>query len=253
MVLVISDIPGRLWRGMVDLAAPSLCLTCAEPVGEPASLCLDCWARLRPVDEPVCDALGTPFAFDQGEGSLSAAALADPPAWDRARAAVLFDDTSGKLVHALKYLDRQEAGLLMARMMVRAGRRLLAETDLILPVPLHRFRLWQRRFNQSAFLAQQVAKASGTPCRSRLLLRRRPTRTQVGLERDERRKNVRHAFALTPEGVAMVGGKSVLLIDDVRTTGATAEACTEVLRRAGAARVNLLSFALVPVPAKPHI
>lgn len=253
MTLAISDIPGRLWRGMVDLAAPSLCLICAEPVGEPASLCLACWAKLRQIDEPVCDALGTPFAYDQGEGSLSGTALADPPPWDRARAAVLFDDTSGKLVHALKYLDRQEAGLLMARMMTRAGRRLLAETDLIVPVPLHRFRLWQRRFNQSAFLAQQVAKASGRPCRSGLLLRRRPTRTQVGLERDERRRNVRHAFALTPDGAAAVGGKTVLLVDDVRTTGATAEACTAALRQGGAARVLLLSFALVPVPAKLHI
>jgi ComF family protein len=141
----------------------------------------------------------------------------------------------------------------MARMMARAGRRFLAETDLIVPVPLHRFRLWQRRFNQSAFLAQQVAKASGRPCRSRLLLRQRPTRTQVGLERDERRRNVRHAFALTPEGASAVGGKTVLLIDDVRTTGATAEACTAALRQGGAARVLLLSFALVAVPAKLHI
>jgi ComF family protein len=253
MKLAIYGIPGRLWRGMVDLAAPSLCLICAEPVGEPASLCLSCWDRLRQIDEPVCDALGTPFAYDQGEGSLSAAALADPPPWDRARAAVLFDETSGRLVHALKYLDRQEAGLLMARMMARAGRNLLAETDLIIPVPLHRFRLWRRRFNQSAFLARQVATASGRPCSTHLLLRRRPTRTQVGLEREERRKNVRNAFALTPEGVAAIAGKSVLLIDDVRTTGATAEACARVLKEAGAARVNLLSFALVPAPARPHI
>ncbi len=237
----------------MDLAAPSLCLICVAPVGEPASLCLGCWQKLQQIDDPVCDALGTSFAYDQGEGSLSAAALADPPPWDRARAAVLFDETSGKLVHALKYLDRQEAGLLMARMMARAGRTLLAETDIILPVPLHRFRLWQRRFNQSAFLAQQISKASGRPWRSRLLLRSRRTRTQVGLERDERRKNVRNAFALTPEGLAEIAGKSVLLVDDVRTTGATAEACAQVLREGGAARVNLLSFALVPTPARPHI
>ena len=115
--------------------------------GAPQCLCLGCWSALQHLDEPVCDALGTPFAYDQGEGALSAAALADPPLWDRARAAVIFDDTSARLVHGLKYRDRQEAGLLMARMMARAGRK-LREADLILPVPLHRFRLWQRRFDQ---------------------------------------------------------------------------------------------------------
>ena len=253
MQLMISGLPGRLWRHVVDLAAPSLCLLCAEPVGEPASLCLGCWEQLRQIDDPVCDALGTPFAYDQGEGSLSAAALANPPPWDRARAAVLFDETSGKLVHALKYLDRQDAGLLMARMMLRAGRKLLAETDVILPVPLHHFRLWQRRFNQSAFLAQHISRASGKPWRSRYLLRCRRTRTQVGLEREERRRNVRNAFALTAEGMAAIGGTSVLLIDDVRTTGATAEACAAVLKQGGAARVFLLTFALVELPMKPHI
>ena len=237
----------------MDLVAPSLCLGCGAGVGEPASLCIACWAGLQHLDEPVCDALGTPFAYDQGEGALSAEALSDPPPWDRSRAAVIFDDHSGKLVHALKYQDRQEAGLLMARMMARAGRRLLAETDLILPVPLHRFRLWRRRFNQSAFLAQQLSRIATKPWRHDILIRTRRTRAQVGLDQAERRKNVRGAFQLRPDGLAAVSGKCVLLVDDVRTTGATAEACAEALKQAGAARVFLLSFALVPAPAKPHI
>lgn len=253
MQLAIFQLPLRLWRGVVNLLTPSLCLVCAGPVGEPASLCLACWGNLRQIDEPVCDMLGTPFAYDQGVGALSAAALADPPPWDRARAAVLFDETAAKIVHALKYTDRPEAGLFMARMMARAGRGLLAEADVIIPVPLHRFRLWQRRFNQSAFLAQHLSRASGRPWRARLLIRRRHTRAQVGLERDDRRRNVRNAFAVTPEGAAHVAGKSVLLVDDVRTTGATAEACATVLKQAGAARVAVLSFALVPAPARPHI
>lgn len=249
----LSALPARLWRAAVDLLAPSLCLSCGTGVGDPASLCLSCWASLQHLDEPVCDALGTPFAYDQGQGAVSAAALADPPAWDRARAAVIFDDTSARLVHALKYRDRQEAGLLMARMMARAGRRLLSESDVILPVPLHRFRLWQRRFNQSAFLAQRLSGAAGKPWRHDLLLRVRPTRAQVGLDQDERRRNVKAAFRLRPGAEAEIAGRTVLLVDDVRTTGATAEACAAVLKRAGAVRVDLLSFALVPAPARPHI
>lgn len=253
MEITFSALPARLWRGVVDMVVPSLCLVCGAGVGEPATLCLSCWACLQHLDEPVCDALGTPFAYDQGEGALSAAALSDPPPWDRARAAVIFDDTSARLVHALKYQDRQETGLLMARMMARAGRRLLAEADVILPVPLHRFRLWQRRFNQSAFLAQRISRLSGKPWRHDILVRVRRTRAQVGLDQAQRRRNVKGAFLLRPEGVVSVSGKTVLLVDDVRTTGATAEACALVLKQAGAARVSLLSFALVPAPARPHI
>lgn len=253
MEIVLSHIPARLWRGLVDLVTPPLCLSCAAPVGEPASLCVACWGRLKMIDEPVCEALGTPFAYDQGEGALSAAALADPPAWDWARAAVLFEDEAARLVHALKYRDRPEAGLLMARMMARAGRRLIARSDLMLPVPLHRFRLWQRRFNQSALLAQRLSALTGTPWRHDVLVRARATRAQVGLDQEARRRNVRNAFAVPVHRLSQVAGRSVLLVDDVRTTGATADACARVLRAAGARQVGLLTFALVPLPAKPHI
>ena len=253
MEIALSHLPARLWRGFVDLVTPSLCLSCTAPVGEPSSLCIACWGRLKLVEEPVCDALGIPFAYDQGEGALSAAALSDPPAWDRSRAAVLFEDEAAKLVHALKYRDRPEAGLLMARMMARAGRRLIAQSDGMLPVPLHRFRLWRRRFNQSAFLTQRIAALSGTPWRHDVLIRARSTRAQVGLDEAARRKNVRNAFVVRPDLLAAVAGKSVLLVDDVRTTGATAEACALALRKAGARQVNLLTFALVQLPSKPHI
>lgn len=253
MQIAFSRLPGRLWRGFLDLVTPSLCLSCGAAVGEPASLCVSCWGKLRLIEEPVCDALGTPFAYDQGEGALSAAALADPPTWDRSRAAVLFEDGSARLVHALKYRDQPEAGLLMARLMARAGRRLIDEADVILPVPLHRFRLWQRRFNQSALLAQRISALSGTPWRPDVLVRARRTRAQVGLDQEERRRNVRNAFAISPRALAVVAGRSVLLVDDVRTTGATAEACALSLKKAGAAHVSLLTFALVQLPAKPHI
>ena len=253
MEIAVSHLPARLWRGFVDLVAPSLCLGCGKPVGEPASLCVACWASLQHLDEPVCDALGTPFAYDQGPGALSAAALSDPPAWDRARAAVIFDELAAGIVHGLKYRDRPEAGRLMARMMARAGRGLLSEAQVILPVPLHRLRLWRRRFNQSALLAQRIAALTGTPWRHDLLLRARRTRAQVGLDQEARRRNVRNAFTVPSDLRAAVADQSVLLVDDVRTTGATAEACALALRAAGARQVNLLTFALVPLPAKPHI
>jgi ComF family protein len=249
----MARIPAAAWRGLLDLLMPNQCLACGRPVAEPASLCAGCFGGLRHIEEPVCEALGTPLPYDQGPGALSAAALAAPPVWNRARAAVAFDDVSKILVHHLKYRDRQEAGLVMARMMARAGRRLIEEADLIVPVPLYRLRLWQRRFNQAAFLARELARHSGLAWRGDLLLRRRATPAQVGLDAEERRRNVRNAFALKPGQAHSVTGKSILLIDDVRTTGATAEACTRVLAGAGAARVDVLTFALVLAPARFHI
>ena len=253
MELQLSRLAPRFWRGLLDLVTPSQCLGCSVAVREPASLCVPCWASLQHLDDPVCDMMGTPFAYDQGPGMLSAAALANPAPWDRARAAVIFDDASRGLVHALKYNDRQEAGLLMARMMARAGRQLLAEADIILPVPLYRWRLWKRRFNQSAYLAQQLSQLTGKPWHADLLLRQRPTRAQVGLDPAERRRNVRNAFAVVGEIRSRVAGRTLVLVDDVRTTGATAEACAMALKRAGAAKVSMLTFALVPAPMKIHI
>ncbi len=241
------------WAKLVDFLTPPLCLSCQVPATSGASLCLECWQKLHFVDEPVCDVLGTPFAYDEGEGAVSPAAIADPPSWDKARAAVVFDDASAHLVHLLKYIDRQEAGLAMARMMLGAGRSLLPAIDVILPVPLHRKRLWQRRFNQAAFLCQHISEVSAKPWVHDVLLRIEATTSQVGLDAKERHKNVRRAFDVPPEKRPVIEGKSILLVDDVRTTGATANACAETLKKAGAAQVNVLSFALVLEPARLHI
>ncbi len=243
----------RLADWLVDWLTPPKCVACRADVTAGASLCLSCWQTLSFIDEPVCEALGIPFDYDQGDGALSPAAIAEPPAWDRARAAVAFTETARHLVHLLKYNDAQEAGLVMARMMLGPGRKLIAECDWLVPVPLHRRRLWRRRFNQAAVLARVLSRQTGKPMLHDVLLRASPTRSQVGLTAEERRRNVRRAFAVPPERRPAIEGKAVLLIDDVRTTGATVEACAAVLKQAGAARVDVLSFALVLTPAQLHI
>ena len=243
----------NLWRRVIDFLVPPKCLMCREPVLEPASLCQVCWNTLKHIDAPVCDVLGLPFAYDQGKGAISPAALADPPPWDRARAAVAYDEASRQLVHALKYRDTLEAGLLMARLMGRAGWQLIQEADVIIPVPLHRFRLWSRRFNQAAILSQQISRQFGKYYRTDLLQRTKASRSQVGLSFDERRKNVAKVFQVTPDGLGTLAGRRVLLVDDVLTTGATAGSCAAVLKKAGAAQVDVLTFALVLEPRRPHI
>jgi ComF family protein len=202
--------------------------------------------------EPCCDRSGISFAFDPGEGIFSAAALARPPVWDRARAAVRFDENSRRLVHDLKYRDRLEVAALMGWLMAVAGHSLIAESALAVPVPLFRWRLWRRRYNQSALLARNLARVS-LPFRPDVLERTRQTAAQVGLGHRERRANVRGAFAVPDALRDEITGRTILLVDDVITSGATANACAEALKAAGAARVNVLAFALVHDPAQIHI
>lgn len=245
--------PRRVLRRLADFLIPPQCLTCGLALDEPAAVCPDCWRQLRLIETPCCDVLGTPFAYDQGEATVSPAALAAPPPWDRARAAVAYGEVAKNLIHALKYRDRHEAGLVMSRLMTRAGAPLLPDTDALLPVPLHRLRLWTRRYNQSALLAQRIAALSSVAYRPELLIRSRATRRQVGLDHDRRRKNVQGAFRVPEAAKGEVRGRRILLIDDVMTTGATAGACAKALKRAGAARVDVLVFALVLEPRGIHM
>jgi ComF family protein len=238
---------------VADFIVPPHCLLCRTPSRATASLCADCWDKLRFIDEPCCPRLGIPFPYDPGLGQVSAAALADPPPWSRARAAVAYDDASKEIVHALKYRDRHEAGLLMSRLMARAGSRLIADAEVVVPVPLHRWRLWQRRFNQAAILARQLCIDSPKRFQPLVLMRARATRPQVGLDHEARQKNVRGAFLIPDERTAMIAGRRVLLVDDVMTTGATARASASALLKAGASEVDVLTFALVLEPRRLHI
>ena len=241
-----------IWRALLQGLVPARCMTCQAGVQESASVCVECWQKLKLLDEPLCDVMGTAFAYDQGEGALSARALSYPPPWNKARAAMVFDEHSKGFVHAFKYGDRGEAGLFMVRMMQRAGHSLIAEADLIVPVPLHWTRLWKRRFNQAAYLAQRISGNTKKPYEPQLLKRLRATPQQVGLNAEARRKNMRKAFGVKdPQG--KIAGKIILLIDDVRTTGATISACVVALKAAGAAQVFVLTFALVDNVFRPHI
>jgi ComF family protein len=197
------------------------------------------------IERPYCEKLGTPFVSDLGEGLLSPAAIADPPAYDRARAAARFGDVARELVHLLKYGDRLDLARPLGGWMARAGRDLLADADALVPVPLHWSRLFQRRFNQSAVLARQISKRSGVPVIDDVVLRTRATPPQVGLARKERAQNVQGAFRVEPPARIRVKGKQLIVIDDVLTSGATVDACARVLRRAGATRVDVLVLARV--------
>src|SRR5262249_24663734 len=189
--------------------------------------------------------LGIPFAYDPGPGVLSLEAIAHPPAYDRARAAVRYDEIARTLVHALKYGDRLDLAPTLGGWMAHAGGALLAQADALVPVPLHWRRLWARRFNQSAALAQRVATRPPLPVAHAALMRVKPTRQQVGLTASERALNVQGAFRVRTEARADIKGRRLVLVDDVLTSGATTDACARTLLRAGAAAVDVLVFARV--------
>jgi ComF family protein len=235
---------GHAARTVLDIALPTLCVACREPVaGE--GVCAKCWAQLSFIAPPFCPKLGIPFVYDPGPGLLSMQAIADPPSYQRARAAVRYDDVARTLVHALKYQDRTDLAPAMGRWMARAGRELLEDADALVPVPLHWRRSWSRRYNQSGALARVIARQSGVPVAGNALRRVRPTQQQIGLSRSERETNVQGAFQVAADQKAAIQGRRIVLIDDVLTSGATADACARALLRAKAAQVDLVVFARV--------
>jgi ComF family protein len=236
----------------LDIVLPARCLACGVDVDRQGQLCAPCWRAIRFLAPPCCACCGFPFAHDEGSGALCAACLARPPSFARARAVFAYDDASRGLVLAFKHGDHTHAAPAFAQWLARAGADLLAEADLLAPVPLHRWRLLARRYNQAALLSAALAGLRGLPHRPDLLQRQRWTPSQGRMKRGERWRNVAGAFRVRPRHCAMVKGRRVLLVDDVLTTGATVEACARALLRTGANAVDVLTLARVVRPLAGH-
>lgn len=239
----------RLGVGALNAILPARCLGCGAEIDASGALCPSCWSEIEFVGPPQCTCCGLPFEVDAGEAMMCGACLGRRPPFARARAAFRYDERSRRLILAFKHGDRLHGAAAFGRWMARAGAALVAEASLIAPVPLHWTRLFRRRYNQAALLAQAVARASGVEVVPDLLVRRQRTPSQGGLNAGERHRNVRGAFALNPRYAERLKDRRVLLIDDVFTTGATVGACSRVLLRAGAQAVDVLTLARV---VRPH-
>lgn len=244
-MLEIKSLVRNAAQWPAQLLFPPTCGGCRRIVSQPGTLCGACWRGLRFFERPWCEVTGVPFDHDMGPGIVSANAIANPPPFDRARAAVAHSGVAKQMVHQLKYADRTDLAPWMARWMVRAGEELIADADLIVPVPLHRRRFLSRRFNQSAELARAVAQLTQRRFSPNIVIRVKPTQQQVGLGARQRLDNVRSAFKVPREADVEVAGRKVLVVDDVYTTGATVAAASKALRRAGAARIDVLTFSRV--------
>ncbi|WP_281409607.1 ComF family protein [Martelella sp. HB161492] len=236
---------GTFGAALGTLVLPAMCPGCKRQTGTPHALCPDCWSDIRFIERPYCEVLGLPFSHDLGTDILSPEAIAHPPPFDKLRSAVAYEGKARVLVHMFKYRDSPDLAVMMAGFMARSADGILEEADAIVAIPLHRRRLVARRFNQSAELARQLAKLSKRPFLAGLIERRRHTDHQVGLTRAAREDNVRGAFAIAKGREGEIFGKTLVLVDDVFTTGATIAAATRMLKKAGAARVLVLTFARV--------
>ena len=246
----LSGLARRAGRVVLDVLLPPHCLTCDSPVSAPGQFCPACFARTSFVTAPLCGTCGVPFEA-AGQGGLDGVCegcRAHPPPWGAARAALRYDDQARRLLLPFKYEDRIEVARALAPFMARAGAGLLRLADVVVPVPLHRRRLLSRRYNQAALLAQALSRLSGRPAVLDGLRRTRATATLGGRSGAERRAELAGAFQVRASRAAQLADARVLLVDDVLTSGATAEACTVALLAGGAARVDVLAAARVPDP-----
>lgn len=230
-------------RPVLDFALPPRCPGCGTVTEEPHRFCLGCWSALHFLGEPCCARCALPFDYETGTQVECGRCLAEPPSYDRLRAAVAYGEISRKVALKLKYGGRPGVAETMARLMARhleaGGQPVLA------PVPLHRWRIWRRGYNQSALIASALAPRAGLETRLDLIDRVKSTPPLRGMGPRERKEAVRGAFRIGSRHKAALKGRTIILVDDVYTSGATANACAKALKRAGAARVEMLCWARV--------
>ena len=236
---------------LVDLVYPPRCPLCGEGLAAQGGLCPACWQELAIPGKPACALCQRPFGDGAAAGTVCAPCLADPPRHDGIAAGTLYNDASRKLVLAFKHGRRIALANLLARLVAARLPQLEGEW-LAVPVPLHRRRLWQRGFNQSALLAGELCKLSGAELLVDGLLRRKPTPVLGGLGRKARARALSGAIAANPRRASRLKGAQVLLIDDVMTSGATSAACVSALKRGGAEKVVVACFARVLDEALEH-
>lgn len=227
---------------MLDYLYPPHCLSCKKPTASNHNLCATCWNTLEPITS-ACQHCGKPLEFTSDSPVACAECLKSPPAYYQLRYCFPYCDTSKSLITQFKYGDQHANRIFITKHMLRVSKEMMAEIDLMIPVPLHPFKLWLRRFNQSALLAASLAAETGVPIAYQGLKRIRFTKPQAGLSKSARLKNIRGAFSVPNRAKPLIQNKHLLLIDDVITTGHTINACVNTLQRAGADKVSVLSFA----------
>ncbi len=241
----ISRLLNSVSRQFLDILFPPICPISRESVDQWGALSPKAWSELSFLNGPACSICAFPFDYDFGKDAICGACEAAKPAYDASRAALIYDDKSRRLILPFKHGDQTYLAKSLSKAMFTAGKDLLLQADILIPVPLHRRKLWVRRYNQAGILAKHLGVLSNTAVMNDLLLRTRWTGTQGYLKRQQRHANVSNAFAVDADKIAMVKGKNICLIDDVYTSGATLNESAKALKKAGAKHVSTVCFARV--------
>ncbi len=235
------------FQALIDAILPPRCAFTGNLVDSQGMIAPEAWGKLSFISFPYCYSCGAPFEFSQqaGEKLNSPGCLADPPEFTMARAALAYDDASRGFILGFKHGDQTESVVTMAPWLKAAGADFWEKADVIVPVPLHRWRLLRRRYNQAALMGRVITKVTGKPMIADALTRTRSTPSQGHLKAGERRANVSKAFAVHPKRKQALAGKNIVLIDDVYTTGSTVRECAKALLAKGAKEVFVLTLARV--------
>lgn len=252
----IKEITQTTLRAALDTILPPRCVVTGEMVDRQGMISPAAWAELDFINDPICDKCGVPFGFElsglaevagfETEGGIHCMQCLDyPPPFETARAALKYNDASRDMILGFKHADQTHAALAFVPWLKMAGQGMMEDADAFIPVPLHRWRLLKRRYNQASIIAHYMSKETNIPVLHQALTRTRATATQGHLNFKERRKNVKKAFAVNEKYAASVKGKTLILIDDVYTTGSTVKECTKALMKAGAKKIHILTLARV--------
>ncbi len=229
---------------ITDFLFPPRCANCGMFVQQHGGICSTCWQKLTFITNPYCKKCGYPFAYECHEDSICAACMQSPPLYDSHRSALRYDEGIKKLIHMLKYYDQPTALPLMAKWMAQAAADFLLKKNIILmPVPLHRWRMIKRQYNQAALLAKAIAKYSDGFYLLNGLIRTKNNPPQASLDRKHRLGNMHKILTINTRYTQLIRNRPVLIIDDVMTTGATINACAKALRKAGAAEIYSVTLA----------
>jgi ComF family protein len=230
---------------VIDVILPPRCVITGETVDEQGMISPKAWGRLSFITDPICSSCGVPLGYEVEQGTNCAECIGNPPAFSSARSALLYDDLSRDMILRFKHADQLHLVHTFIPWLQRAGVETIIDADFMIPVPLHKYRLLRRRYNQSAIITKSLAEATDVKCLMDALVRKRSTPSQGHMKYIERQKNVRNAFNVNPEHALKMKGKTVLLVDDVYTTGATVKECSNVLLKSGVAKVHVLTLARV--------
>lgn len=234
-----------LLNTVLDAVLPPRCVVTGDMVEQQGMVSSEAWHDLNFIADPFCQCCGFPFEYEVDAGSLCTSCLDHRPPFESHRSALTYNEASRSLILGFKHADKTHAVQVFVPWLRRAGSEILQDADYLLPVPLHYWRLVSRRYNQSALIAQALGKEAEIPALLDVLKRVRATPSQGTLTAKERFKNVKRAFAVDDKKAALIKGKTIVLIDDVYTTGATLKECTKSLLKAGAKNVHALTLARV--------